>query len=122
MDAPEATEQDDRTVRDRTIGKTHEIWKRLRSLIIDNYHLPRAENTETHENAFWEGHALVGSREEVYAENGTWNFAAETTRDRAQTGSTHRPSRAENRAGPGPEDAPRDNERSDREGEAKGWH
>lgn len=90
VDAPEAIEQDDGTVRNRTIGKTREIWKHSKPLITDNYHLPRAENTEIHENAFWEGHAFVGSREEMYAENGTWNFAAETTRDRVQTGSTHR--------------------------------
>lgn len=90
VDAPEAVAQDDATVRDRTIKKTREVWQQAKPLITENYTLDRGENAEVHENAFWESHAYIGSRAEMYAENGTWNFAAETTRKRVHTGSTHR--------------------------------
>lgn len=90
VDAPEAVDQDDPTVRDRTITKTREVWQQAKPLITENYTLDRSENAEVHENAFWEAHAFIGSRAEMYAENGTWNFAAETTRERVHTGSTHR--------------------------------
>lgn len=90
VDAPDTVEQDDETVRDRTITKTQEVWQQAKPLITDNYHIPRGENTEIHDNAFLEGHAYIGSRAEMYAEDGTRNFAAETTRESVQTGSTHR--------------------------------
>jgi IS4 transposase len=90
FDAPDSVEQDDTSVRDRTITNLKEVWQRAKPMVTTNYTLPRAENTEVHENSFWEGHSFIGSREEMYAEDGTWNFAAETTRDRVQTGSTHR--------------------------------
>ncbi|MFC4541683.1 transposase [Halosolutus amylolyticus] len=90
VDTPDGVEQDDSTVRDRTIAKTREIWQQAKPMATENYELPRGKNTEVHDNAFLEAHAFIGSREEMYAENGTWNFAAETTRDRVQTGSTHR--------------------------------
>jgi len=59
-------------------------------MVTENYQLPRGKNTEIHQNAFFEAHAFMGSREEMYAEDGTVNFAADTTRERVQTGSTHR--------------------------------
>jgi len=90
VDAPGNVAQDDLTVRDRTIANTREIWSHAKPMLTGNYSLPRGANTEVHENAFWESHTFIGSRAEMYAENGTWNFAAETTRDRVQTGSTHR--------------------------------
>ncbi|ADD07117.1 ISH7-type transposase NmgIRS28 [Natrialba magadii ATCC 43099] len=90
VDTPDGIEQDDSTVRDRTIAKTREIWQQAKPIVTENYELPRGKNTEVHDNAFLEAHAFIGSREEMYAENGTWNFAAETTRNRVQTGSTHR--------------------------------
>lgn len=90
VDAPGNIEQDDSTVRDRTIANTREVWSQAKPMLTDNYDIPRGANTEIHENAFLEAHAFIGSRAEMYAEDGTWNFAAETTRDRVQTGSTHR--------------------------------
>ncbi|UPM44834.1 transposase [Halocatena salina] len=90
VDAPEDVTQDDSTVRDRTIANTRKVWKHGKPMLTKNYSLPRGVNTEIHENTFFEGHTFIGSREEMYAEDGTWNFAAETTRDRVQTGSTHR--------------------------------
>ncbi|WP_202613828.1 hypothetical protein [Halostella pelagica] len=90
VDAPEDVTQDDSMVQDRTIANTREVWKHGKPMLTENYYLPRGVNTEINENAFFEGHTFIGSREEMYAEDGTWNFAAETTRDRVQTGSTHR--------------------------------
>lgn len=90
VDAPGDVEQDDSTVRDRTIANTREVWEHAKPMLTENYSLSRGDNTEVHENAFWESHAYMGSRAEMYAEDGTWTFAAETSRDRVQTGSTHR--------------------------------
>lgn len=90
VDAPGGVDQDDMTVRDRTIAKTRDVWEHAKPMVTENYELPRAENTEVHENAFYEGHSYIGTRKQSYAEKGTWNFAADTTRDRVQTGSTHR--------------------------------
>lgn len=90
FDVPDDVEQDDATVRDRTIANTKEVWQHAKPMVTKNYSLNRADNNEVHENAFWEAHAYMGSRTEMCAEDGTWNFAAETTRERVQTGSTHR--------------------------------
>ncbi|MFC6977299.1 transposase [Halomicroarcula sp. GCM10025709] len=90
VDDPGDVEQDDSTVRDRTIANTREVWEHAKPMLTENYSLSRGDNAEVHENAFWESHAYMGSRAEMYAEDGTRNFAAETTRDRVQTGSTHR--------------------------------
>ena len=83
VDGSEELEQDDMTVRNRTIAKTREIWKAVKAGITNNS-LPHKKNTETHENAFWEGRTFIGSDKGTYAESGTWNFAAKTTRDRVQ--------------------------------------
>jgi len=90
VDAPEAVAQDDLTVRDRTIAKTRDVWEQAKPMVTENYQLPRGKNTEVHQNSFFEAHAFIGSREGMYAEDGTVNFAADTTRERVQTGSTHR--------------------------------
>jgi IS4 transposase len=90
VDAPESVEQDCASVRDRTVAITKDVWENAKPMVTRNYEIPRGDNTEVHENAFLEAHAFIGSRAEMYAEDGTWNFAAETTRDRVQTGSTHR--------------------------------
>jgi IS4 transposase len=90
VDAPENIAQDDATVRDRTIANTRKVWSQAKPMVTDNYHIPRGANTEVHENAFLEDHTFIGSRAEMYAEDGTRCFAAETTRNRVHTGSTHR--------------------------------
>lgn len=90
VDAPGNVAQDDLTVRDRTITNTREVWGHAKPMLTENYTLPRGVNTEVHANSFWEGHTFMGSRAEMYAEAGTWSFAVETTRERVQTGSTHR--------------------------------
>lgn len=90
VEAPGNIEQDDSTVRDRTISNTRKVWSHAKPMVTDNYHIPRGANTEVHENAFLEDHTFMGSRAEMYAEDGTRCFAAETTRDRVHTGSTHR--------------------------------
>ena len=41
-------------------------------------------------NAFWEQHAYMGIREDVYACSGPVSFSLDTTRERIPTGSTHR--------------------------------
>lgn len=90
VDTPGNVAQDDLTVRDRTIANTRGVWSQAKPMLTDNYDIPRGANTEIHENAFLEAHAFIGSRAEMYAEDGTRCFAAETTRNRVHTGSTHR--------------------------------
>jgi len=90
VDVPESVEQDGASVRDRTIAKTRDVWEHAKPMVTENYELPRAENTEVHENAFYEAHANIGTRNNTCAESGVDCFAADTTRDRVHTGSTHR--------------------------------
>ena len=63
VDTPGGIEQDDSTVRDRTIAKTREIWQQAKPMVTENYELPRGKNTEVHDNAFLEAHAFIGSED-----------------------------------------------------------
>ncbi|SDK18747.1 Transposase DDE domain-containing protein [Halovenus aranensis] len=90
VDAPDGVEQDDMTVRDRTIAKTRDVWEHGKMVLTDNYEVPRADNTKFHENAFLEGHTHIGAHEQRYAESGIDRFAADTTRDTVHTGSNYR--------------------------------
>jgi len=59
VNAPGDVEQDDSTVRDRTIANTREVWEHAKPMLTENYSLSRGDNTEVHENAFWESHAYM---------------------------------------------------------------
>jgi len=90
VDAPDGVEQDGESVRDRTITNTRDVWQHGKPILTNNYEIPRADNTEIHQNAFLEGHTHTGAHEQRYAETGIDCFAADTTRDRVHTGSNHR--------------------------------
>ena len=50
--------------------KTKEVWQQAKPFVTDTFYLKRAENTVVHENAFWEQHAYMGMRENMYAQSG----------------------------------------------------
>ena len=70
--------------------KTDEVWQQAKPFVTDAFALDRGLNWEIHENAFWEQHAYMGMREDMYARSGPASFSLDTTRDRIPTGSTHR--------------------------------
>ena len=70
--------------------KTDEVWQQAKPFVCDAFALSRGQNWEIHENAFWEQHAYMGMREDMYARSGPASFSLDTTRERIPTGSTHR--------------------------------
>ncbi len=69
---------------------TDEVWQQAKPFVTDAFALDRGQNWEIHENAFWEQHAYMGMREDMYARSGPASFSLDTTRERIPTGSTHR--------------------------------
>jgi putative transposase len=70
--------------------KTDEVWQQAKPFVCDAFALDRGRNWQIHENAFWEQHAYMGMREDMYARSGPASFSLDTARDRIPTGSTHR--------------------------------
>jgi putative transposase len=70
--------------------RTDEVWQQAKPFVTDAFALDRGPNWEIHENAFWEQHAYMGMREDMYARSGPASFSLDTTRERIPTGSTHR--------------------------------
>jgi len=83
-------EPDSTAAKNRAIPKTKDIWKTAKPFVCECFELLRGENYEVHENSWWEAHAFMGSREEMYAEDGMRCFESDTTRERVQSGSNHR--------------------------------
>jgi putative transposase len=71
-------------------GKTDEVWQQAKPFVTDAFALDRGPNWQIHENAFWEQHAYMGMREDMYARSGPASFSLDTTREKIPTGSTHR--------------------------------
>jgi len=70
--------------------KTKEVWQQAKPFVTDTFYLNRAENTVVHENAFWEQHAYMGMRENMYAQSGQHSFYIDSQRDRTPSASNHR--------------------------------
>ena len=70
--------------------KTKEVWQQTKPFVTDSFYLKRANNWCTHENAFWEQHAYMGMRQEMYAQSGQYSFAIDTDRERTPSASNHR--------------------------------
>ncbi len=88
----EASESDSVDCPERQLlaQKTDEVWQQAKPFVTDAFALDRGPNWEIHENAFWEQHAYMGMREDMYARSGPASFSLDTTRERIPTGSTHR--------------------------------
>lgn len=88
---PEATAATSKRSETRLITeKTEEVWQQAKPFVTDTFYLKRAENTSIHENAFWEQHAYMGMRENMYAQSGQHSFFIDSQRDRTPSASNHR--------------------------------
>ena len=87
---PVDSDADSRPEHQLVAEKTDEVWEQAKPFVTDAFALDRGQNWEIHENAFWEQHAYMGMREDMYARSGPASFSLDTTRDRIPTGSTHR--------------------------------
>lgn len=81
---------DSPSVTELTIEKTTDVWQHAKPFLEAGYELNRGSNTEVPESAWWEAHAFMGAREEMYANDGLRSFTADTARERVQSGSNHR--------------------------------
>ncbi|EMA54539.1 transposase [Halococcus salifodinae] len=86
-DEPDADEPSEHQL---VAEKTDEVWQQAKPFVTDAFALDRGSNWQIHENAFWEQHAYMGMREDMYARSGPASFSLDTTRERIPTGSTHR--------------------------------
>ncbi len=69
---------------------TKEVWQQAKPFVTEEFYLKRGDNAQIHENAFWEQHAFMGVRKNMFAESGANSFYVDSTRDRTPSGSTHR--------------------------------
>ncbi|WP_202593574.1 transposase [Halococcus sediminicola] len=92
IDTSEADESDanDPPEHQLVAEKTDEVWQQAKPFVTDAFALDRGPNWQIHENAFWEQHAYMGMREDMYARSGPASFSLDTTREHIPTGSTHR--------------------------------
>jgi DNA invertase Pin-like site-specific DNA recombinase len=81
---------DDRPEHQLIAEKTDEVWQQAKPFVCDAFALDRGQNWQIHANAFWEQHAYMGMREDMYAASGPASFYLDTTRERVPSGSTHR--------------------------------
>jgi len=70
--------------------KTKEVWQQAKPFVTDTFYLKRADNSMIHENAFWEQHAYMGMRENMYAQSGQHSFFIDSQRDHTPSASNHR--------------------------------
>ena len=89
-DRTDGTDADRRPEHRLVAEKTDEVWQQAKPFVTDAFALDRGQNWQIHENAFWEQHAYMGMREDMYARSGPASFSLDTTRERIPTGSTHR--------------------------------
>jgi putative transposase len=87
---PHEPEADDLPKHQHVAEKTDEVWQQAKPFVTDAFALDRGSNWQIHENAFWEQHAYMGMREDMYARGGPASFSLDTMRERIPTGSTHR--------------------------------
>ncbi len=81
---------DDRPEHQLIVEKTDEVWQQAKPFVCEAFALDRGQNWQIHQNAFWEQHAYMGMREDMYAASGPASFCLDTTHERVPSGSTHR--------------------------------
>jgi putative transposase len=89
-DGADGSEADTPPKHQLVAAKTDEVWQQAKPFVTDAFALDRGPNWQIHENAFFEQHAYMGMREDMYARSGPASFSLDTTRERIPTGSTHR--------------------------------
>jgi putative transposase len=65
-DGADGSEADDPPKHQLVAEKTDEVWQQAKPFVTDAFALDRGQNWEIHENAFWEQHAYMGMREDMY--------------------------------------------------------
>jgi putative transposase len=61
------TQSDERPEHQLVAAKTDEVWQQAKPFVCAAFTLDRGRNWQIHENAFWEQHAYMGMREDMYA-------------------------------------------------------
>ena len=59
---------------------TKQVWQHAKPFVTEELFLKRGDNAQIHENAFWEQHAFMGVRKNMYAESGADSFYVDSTR------------------------------------------
>jgi putative transposase len=89
-DDADEPQTDDRPEHQLLAETTDEVWQQAKPFVCDAFALDRGPNWQIHQNVFWEQHAYMGMREDMYAASGPGSFVLDTTRERVPSGSTHR--------------------------------
>src|SRR5699024_420965 len=72
------------------VDTTKEVWQHAKPFVTEEFSLKRGGNAQIHENAFWEQHAFMGVRKNMFAESGADSFYVDSTRENTPSGSCHR--------------------------------
>lgn len=59
---------------------TKDVWQHAKPFVTEEFFLKRGDNARIHENAFWEQHAFMDVRENMFAESGEDSFYIDSTR------------------------------------------
>lgn len=70
--------------------KAQQVWRRAKPFVMDCFELVRGDNASIPEGAWWEQHAYMGMRSDMYANGGAGSFAVDTTREKTPSGDSHR--------------------------------
>lgn len=83
-------ESDDDTVEMVAREKAQQVWQQAKPFVTDCFELQRADNASIPEGAWWEQHAYMGMREDMYANDAPGNFKSDSTREKSPSGDSHR--------------------------------
>lgn len=79
-DEPDEPQPDERPKHQLIAETTDEVWQQAKPFVCDTFALDRGQNWQIHENAFWEQHAYMGMREDLYARSGPASFFLDDSR------------------------------------------
>jgi putative transposase len=83
-------DDDDETAEALARDKARQVWRQAKPFVTDCFELDRADNASIPEGAWWEQHAYMGMRSDMYANAGAQSFAEDTTREKTPSGDSHR--------------------------------
>jgi putative transposase len=86
----EIDEDEDDAAESLAREKAKQVWRHAKPFVTDCFELDRGENASIPEGAWWEQHAYMGMRSDMYANAGAQSFAADTTREKTPSGDSHR--------------------------------
>ena len=83
-------DEEDDAVETLARDKARQVWRQAKPFVTDCFELDRADNASIPESAWWEQHAYMGMRSDMYANAGARSFAEDTTREKTPSGDSHR--------------------------------